>query len=134
MQKEQSSWFSPSLNKEMPIVKYGHYGFALLLVPTAAADYLEYERFQMIDVLAPLIDAGKLSVFSIDSINNDSLLNNEKLSEHNAIRHNQLNEYVFNEVVTFIRYNTRSETIHYIIGSSLGAFDAINFFWKQHDR
>ena len=42
----------------MPISIYGHYGFALLLVPTAAADYLEYERFQLLDHIAPFIDAA----------------------------------------------------------------------------
>ena len=46
MKREITSWFSPSLDKDMPIVTYGDYGFALLLVPTAAADYLEYERHQ----------------------------------------------------------------------------------------
>ena len=71
MQKETTSWFSEALNQEMPLVSYGNYGFALLLVPTAAADYLEYERFQMIDALAPLINSGKLRVFSINSINNN---------------------------------------------------------------
>ena len=44
----------------MPIAIYGHYGFALLLVPTAAADYLEYERFQLMDHIAPFIEAGKV--------------------------------------------------------------------------
>ena len=67
----------PSLNKDMPIATYGDYGFALLLVPTAAADYLEYERFQLMDHIAPFIDAGKSESFSIDSINNESWLNNE---------------------------------------------------------
>jgi len=34
----------------MEIAVYGHYGYALLMFPTAAADYLEYERFQLIAV------------------------------------------------------------------------------------
>ena len=45
MERNITSWYSQRLEKEMPIAVYGHYGFALLLVPTAAADYLEYERF-----------------------------------------------------------------------------------------
>src|SRR5438067_519749 len=106
MKRELTSWFSPALNKEMPVAVYGDYGFALLLVPTAAADYLEYERFQMIDTIAPFIDAGRLKVFSINSINNESWLNNEMLPEHKAIRHNQFNQYVFNEVIPFVRANT----------------------------
>lgn len=35
----------------MEIAVYGTYGFALLMLPTAAADYLEYERFQLLDTL-----------------------------------------------------------------------------------
>ena len=38
MRREISKWYSPNLNKEMDIVAYGDYGFALLLFPTAAAD------------------------------------------------------------------------------------------------
>ena len=56
MNRYLTSWYSPSLDKDMPVAVYGHYGFALLLVPTAAADYLEYERFQMIGSLAPHIN------------------------------------------------------------------------------
>jgi esterase/lipase superfamily enzyme len=29
----------------MEIVEYGHFGPVILFLPTAAADYLEYERF-----------------------------------------------------------------------------------------
>ena len=73
----------------MPIAIYGHYGFALLLVPTAAADYLEYERFQLMDTIAPFIDAGKLKVYSVDSINNESWLNNNMNPHDKSIRHQQ---------------------------------------------
>ena len=69
MERHLTSWYSPRLEKEMPIAVYGTYGFALLLIPTAAADFLEYERFQLIESLRPFIDGGKVKVFSIDSIN-----------------------------------------------------------------
>lgn len=39
MKRELTSWHSPALNQDMPIAVYGDYGFALLLIPTAAADY-----------------------------------------------------------------------------------------------
>jgi esterase/lipase superfamily enzyme len=117
----------------MPVAVYGHYGFALLLVPTAAADYLEYERFQLMDCLAPLIDEGKLKVFSIDSINNESWLNNSMGSHHKAIRHQQWNDYVFNEVVPFIRNNTSQETLIFTCGASFGALHSMNLFLKRPD-
>jgi esterase/lipase superfamily enzyme len=133
MKKDSTSWFSPALNKEMPIVAYGHSGFVLLLVPTAAADYLEYERFQMIDALAPLIDNGKVTVYSIDSINNESWLNSKMEGAHKAIRHNQFNQYVFNEVIPFIKTNSGDSTPIITCGASFGALHSMNLFLKRPD-
>ncbi|MBS1590947.1 MAG: esterase [Bacteroidetes bacterium] len=133
MQKHITSWHSPALNKEMPIVSYGHFGFVILLIPTAAADYMEYERFQLIDSLAPFINEGKCKVYSIDSINNESWLNNEMLPEHKAIRHNQFNHYVFTEVIPHIRTNSGSDTFIYTCGASFGALHAMNLFLKRPD-
>ena len=133
MNREVSSWYSPSLGIEMPVVSYGHYGFALLLVPTAAADFLEYERFQLIDALAPLIDAGKMKVFSINSMNKESWMNDTMLPEHKAIRHNQFNEYVFKEVIPFVKTHTSEDTPIYICGASFGALHSMNLFLKRPD-
>lgn len=133
MKRELTSWYSPSLDREMPVVVYGDYGFALLLVPTAAADYLEYERFQLIDSLAPHIDAGKVKVFSINSINTESWMHNEMLGEHKAIRHNQFNKYVFDEVIPFIKNNTSAETPVIVSGASFGALHSMNLFLKRPD-
>jgi len=133
MHREINSWYSPALNKEMPIVTYGTYGFALLLIPTAAADYLEYERFQMMEHMAPLIDEGKVKVFSINSINTESWLNNEMEPSHKAIRHNQFNEYVFNEVIPFIKNSTSYDTPIITSGASFGALHAMNLYLKRPD-
>ncbi len=133
MRREIESWFSPALQKDMPVVCYGHYGFSLLLVPTAAADYLEYERFQLIQSLAPMINDGKLRVFSINSINNESWLNYQMQGEHKAIRHNQFNKYVFDEVIPFIKTKTSPETPIYISGASFGALHSMNLFLKRPD-
>ena len=133
MKRELNSWYSPTLQKEMPIVSYGDYGFALLFVPTAAADYLEYERFQMMETLAPYINSGKVKVFSINSINNESWLNNEINGAHKAIRQNQFNEYVFNEVVPFIKHSTSAETPIITCGASFGALHSMNLFLKRPD-
>ena len=133
MQRELFGWHSPALGKEMPIAIYGHYGFALLLVPTAAADYLEYERFQLIDILKPWIEAGKVKVYSVNSINTESWMNNEMEGAHKAMRQNQFNEYIFNEVVPFIRTNSSPETQIITCGASFGALNSMNLFLKRPD-
>ncbi|GAA4327776.1 esterase family protein [Flaviaesturariibacter amylovorans] len=133
MDRYLTSWYSERLNKEMPIAMYGHYGFALLLVPTAAADFLEYERFQLIDRLRPFIEAGKLKVFSIDSINNESWMNNSMDPRHKAIRHQQFNSYVYEEVIPFIKTHTSPDTPVYTCGASFGALHSMNLFLKRPD-
>src|SRR5215471_11976087 len=121
MDRELSSWFSPSLDKEMPMAMYGHYGLALLMIPTAAADYLEYERFHLIESIAPFIEAGRVKVFSINSINKESWLNDSMEPRSKSIRHQQFNYYVFQEVIPFIRQYTSLETPIIISGASFGA-------------
>ena len=133
MKRQLASWYSPSLNKEMPIAAYVDYGFALLLVPTAAADYLEYERFQLMDHLAPFIDSGKVKIFSIDSINNESWMNNNMDPWQKSVRHQQWNSYVFDEVVPFIRNSTSRETPIITCGASFGALHSMNLFLKRPD-
>jgi esterase/lipase superfamily enzyme len=133
MNREIHAWHSPSLNKQMEIAVYGHHGPALLMFPTAAADYLEYERFLMMDVLADVINKGKFKVFSINSINAESWLNRNMHPRHKSIRHKQFNEYVVNEVVPFIHSHARSLTPIITTGASLGALHAANNFFRRPD-
>jgi len=133
MVKAIHQWFSPALQKEMPVAVYGHYGFAVLMIPTAAADYLEYERFELIQALSPMIEAGKIKVFSINSINMESWMNKEMEGAHKAIRQNQFNEYIFNEVVPFIKNCTSEETPIITTGASFGALHSMNIFLKRPD-
>lgn len=131
MKKESTQWYSPTLDKDMPIITYGHYGFALLMVPTAGADYLEYERFGLIDDLAPFIEAGKVKVYSVDSVNNESWMNKNIAPWEQAFRHDQWNEYIYNEVVPYIRNTSSWETPIIISGASFGALHSMNLFLKR---
>src|SRR5258705_11168307 len=99
MQRVIDAWHSPSLNSRMEIVTYGHYGFPLLMFPTAAADYLEYERFFVIDEIQNAIDAGRVKVFSINSINRESWLNDELHPRYKALRQVQYNGYISDEAL-----------------------------------
>jgi len=133
MRREITKWHSPNLNKEMEIVAYGEYGFALLMFPTAAADYLEYERFQLIDAIKPFIESGKCKVYSINSINSESWLNDEMHPYDKAIRHQQFNKYIIDEVVPFIYKDCNGVVPIYTTGASLGAFHAVNTFLRRPD-
>ena len=134
MQRKIHSWYSPVLNKDMEIAVYGSGGsYALLMFPTAAADFLEYERFHLIDSVKPYIENGKIRAFSINSINNESWLNDNMSPEWKSGRHKQFNEYITNEVVPFIK-NMCGDSVQIITtGASFGALHAANTFFRRPD-
>jgi esterase/lipase superfamily enzyme len=133
MHREIHKWWSPNLNKDMEIVVYGHYGYALLMFPTAAADFLEYERFHLVDGISHYIDNGTVKAFSINSINNESWLNRSMHPAHKAIRHQQYNRYVTEEVVPFIHNHCKQNVPIVTTGASLGAFHSANTFFRRPD-
>ena len=133
MQRVIDVWRSPSLNRQMEIVTYGDYGFPLLLFPTAAADFLEYERFQLIDAIQDLIEAGRVKVFSINSINRDSWLNKQVHPHEKGIRQAQYNQYISREVVPFIWNSCRGRVGIITAGASLGAFHCANQLFRRPD-
>ena len=133
MEKHITSWYSNALQTEMPVAVYGYYGFALRLIPTASADYLEYERFQLIASLSPFIESGKVKVFSINSMNHESWMNYHIDPRQRAIRHQQWNQYVFDEVIPFVRSQTSAETPIITCGASFGALHSANLFFKRPD-
>lgn len=133
MERVLDSWYSPNLNKEMEIAIYGHYGFALLMFPSAAADYLEYERFYLIDSIKPAIEAGKVKVFSINSINSESWLNDTMSPRQKAVRHQQYNAYIAEEVAPYIATAVNHGSPIITCGVSLGAFHAANTVFRRPD-
>ena len=74
MRRDITSWYSHRLQQEMPLVAYGHYGPPVLMLPTAAADFLEYERFHMIDSVKWFLDNGKAKIYSVNSVNRQALI------------------------------------------------------------
>ena len=77
MERRITSWQSPALGMEMPLVAYGHAGYPVLMFPTAAADFLEYERFHLISSIQHLIESGRMRAYSINSVNRYSLMNEQ---------------------------------------------------------
>ncbi len=131
--REIHKWRSSNLNKDMEIIVYGYSGYALLLFPTAAADYLEYERFHLIDSIGEYLAKGEIKVFSINSINSESWLNENMDPSDKAKRHQQFNHYVCEEVVPFIQNHCKGQVPIITSGASLGAFHSANTFFRKPD-
>src|SRR5213592_2194235 len=133
MERRSTSWHSPNLNMEMPLVAYGHAGQTLLMLPTAAADYLEYERFYLVDAIKPFIDAGRIRAYSINSVNRYSLLNEQMPTKLKAELLTRYDRYLVDEVLPLIRNENGADERPITTGASLGAFLAANEYFKHPD-
>ncbi len=133
MERRTTSWYSPNLNMEMPLVAYGHAGQTLLMLPTAAADYLEYERFHLVDAIAPHIESGRVRAYSVNSVNRHSLLNEQMPPDLKAELLAQFDRYIVDEVLPLIRNEAGEDARPLTTGASLGAFLAANAYFKHPD-
>ncbi|MGB9180951.1 MAG: alpha/beta hydrolase-fold protein [Pyrinomonadaceae bacterium] len=132
MERRITSWHSQNLGMEMPIVAYGHSGYPLLMFPTAAADFLEYERFYLVDAISHLIDAGQIRAYSINSVNRYSLLNEQAPPAWKAELLTRYDRYITEEVLPLIRQDSGDQR-PLTTGASLGAFLAANTYFKHPD-
>ena len=132
--RHRDGWYSHAIGMEMPIVTYGHAGPAVLLYPTAAADYLENERFFLVKAVEPLLMAGRLRLFSIDSINRHGWMDRDLPVAVQARRQAAYSQYVEDDVVPYIRHvcGNPSERI-LTTGASFGGFHAANQFFRRPD-
>ncbi|MHB2016618.1 MAG: esterase family protein [Candidatus Xenobia bacterium] len=134
-EEEQSViWRSRYLETEMPLRVYGHYGMPLLVFPTSGADCGEFERQGMIDALGDLLEAGRLKIFHVCSVNRQSFFNRSTPAERRLERQLRYDRYIHQEVVPFIYEHCRTPGIPIATaGCSFGAYHAINELLKHPD-
>src|SRR5688500_11885112 len=127
-------WRSPALGMDMPVVSYGHSGHPLVLFPTAAADFLENERFFLIKAIEPAILEGRVRVFSIESINRYAWMDRELPVPEQARRQALYMRYIEDEVVPYIRQAMNDADARIATsGASFGAFHAANTLFRRPD-
>ncbi len=134
MEKVRATWYSPRLRQDVTVARFGHYGAPLLLFPTAGGDAEECERMLMIRALSPLIDAGRLKVYSPDSVAGQAWIDRGLGAGHKAWVQNQYDGYVYNELVPAIRHDCQTPGIEiYTAGASLGAYNALTSICRHPD-
>ncbi len=134
MRRDLTSRYSERLYQEMPLVAYGHYGPPVLLLPTAAADFLEYERFYLIDSVKWFLENGKVKLYSINSVNRLALLNDGASPQEKLAWLKRYDGYVTEEVLPLIRRDCHnSGALPIVVGISLGAYLAGNLFFRHPD-
>lgn len=126
MTKTVSRWYSGRLEQDITLARWGHWGRPVLLFPTAGGDAEEIERMHLIGALSPLIDGGRIKVYSCDSIAGRAFADRAGSVEHRCWLLSQFHEYVAHEVVPAIRQDCANDGVEVLAaGASIGAFNAV---------
>ena len=67
MQRAQATLDAPALGGAGTLIAYGHYGRPVLCFPAEGGSAGDFEANGMLDAVAPLVDAGRVKLYCVDS-------------------------------------------------------------------
>jgi esterase/lipase superfamily enzyme len=124
---------SRHLGQDMELKVYGHAGKPTIVFPCQGGRFYEYEDFGMVEACRPFIEAGALTLFTVDSVDHQSWLDRSLPPADRARRHDDYDRYILDEVVPFARALRPHATGILATGCSMGAYHSANFFFRHPD-
>jgi esterase/lipase superfamily enzyme len=100
---ESHRWFSGNLGHDMELLVYGHGGQPLVCFPSYNGHLRDWEGFGMVEAVADLIEAGRLTMIAVDGIDWQSWTNRDVGVEQRARRHNDYHRYITEEVMPLVK-------------------------------
>ena len=131
--------YSPALGREMECKVYGHAGRPILYIPCQDGRFFDFEDFHMADTLAPWIDAGKVMVLSIDTLDKETWSDTNGNPYWRIRRYEQWLRYIVDEAVPKLQQIARERNGWdgnpgvIAFGCSLGATHAVNLYLRRPD-
>ena len=110
----------------MTVVRWGHFGRPVIIFPTAGGDAEEIERMLVIDALGELIEAGRIKVYSCDSVAGYAMVRGDGDPRYRAAMIDGFHGFVREEMIPAIWADCRTPGAEVIVtGASIGAFNAL---------
>lgn len=124
--KATEAWYSERLQHQIALTRWGHFGTPVLVFPTAGGDAEEIERNHLVGACEGLIDAGRIKLYSCDSVAGYAMVSKAGPPEYRMWLLNQFHDCVINEVVPAIRADLGGQDAPIVVtGASIGAFNAV---------
>src|SRR5690242_11387115 len=112
------------MDRDITLVRWGHYGAPVLLFPTAGGDAEEVERNQLVAHLGPMVEAGRIKVYSCDSAAGQAMQRREGSTDHRRWLFDAYHRAVAEEVVPAIHADSSPQPV-VVAGASIGAFNSL---------
>ena len=133
MKTELFTGRSEILGREMTVKVYGSGGKPVLVVPSQNGRYFDFENFGMVETCKEYIEAGKIQLFCIDTIDTETWSDEAGDPGARLQKHEIWFRYVIEEVYPWMMKENGSRGKAMVTGCSMGAFHAGNFFFRRPD-
>jgi esterase/lipase superfamily enzyme len=131
--REYASWDSPILGRKMELLWFGHAGRPMIWFPTSKGRFYQNEDFGLIGAVGDHLDAGRLQVACVDSVDAESFYADDRPPAERIARHDQYDRYIAQEVVPFVQHRVAAGSKIGTLGASFGAYHAVNFGLRHPD-
>lgn len=133
MRREYQRWYSPNLGRDMELVQFGHAGARVIVFPTSKGRFFDWEDRGMVATLSEQIEAGRLQLFCVDSVDEESWYAYHKPPAERIHRHALYDQYCLAEVLPFSEQQNPGRFV-ITTGASFGAYHAANFAFRHPDK
>lgn len=114
----------------MDLLLFGKSGARVIVFPTRAGRFFDYENWGLIAALRDKIYSGQLQFCCIDSIDAESFYCDWCPPRDRIARHKQYENYILNEVIPFT-YDRNPDSALIAHGCSMGAYHAVNIAMRH---
>ena len=127
-------WYSGRVQREITVRRWGTLGRPVLVFPSAGGDAGEVERNGLVEACSPLLAAGQVKLYSVDSVAGQAMVAKEGPVEHRLWLLSQFQECVRHEVVPAIHADLGGQEMELVAaGASIGAFNAVAMLCRYPD-
>ena len=120
--------WSPSLGREMEMLRFGEAGLPLLVFPTSQGRFFQWEDFGMVTALSDKIDAGYIQLWCVDSVDSESWYAKDKTPAERVERHLAYEGYILDQVTP------RMTVAPVAVGTSFGALHSVLLALRHPNR
>lgn len=133
MEKVQLELPAPGFDRPGTVIRYGHWGRPVVVLPSEQGHAWDYENNGMVGAVADLVEGGRVKLYCVDSFDADSWADRSIPLEERARRHQAFESWVTDEVAGFIGADSSGAGDAIVTGCSLGAFHALQFALTRAD-
>jgi esterase/lipase superfamily enzyme len=133
MRRVELAVWSLSLGYAPTMIVHGHWGRPVLVFPTEQGRAVDFEHHGMLGAVADLVDAGRVKLYCVDSADDQTWSRRDLPTEERASRHRAYESWILDEIVPLVHSDCGGSIDIMTLGSSLGAYHAVNFALRRAD-